>query len=86
VLLPSCFIPQAPRVFIVERYLQSQSCLKSQGGLSISFLQSPVPKRSTVFRSVPRFCETGRVSDRKSSGCPTVLDGESVENIRHSLV
>ena len=77
---------QTPRVFIVERYLQSQSYLKCQGDLRIFFPKSPVPEKSTVFRSVPLFCETGSVSDRKSSGCPTALDGESEKNIRNSLV
>jgi hypothetical protein len=87
VLLPSCFFfPQAPRVFTVERYLKSQSYLKCQGDLRISFPKFPVPETSTVFRSVPRFSETGSVSDRESSGCPTALGDKSVENIRHFLV
>lgn len=80
------FFPQARRVFIVERYLQCQSYLKCQGDLRISFPKTPVPEKSTVFRSVLRSCGTGSVSDRKSSGYPTALDDESVENIRYSLV
>ena len=89
--LKSCFylhafFPQAPRLFIVERYLQSQSYLKCQGDLKISFPKTPVPGKSTEFRSVLRSCGTGSVSDWKSSGYPKALDDESVEDIRHYLV
>jgi hypothetical protein len=73
---------EARRVLIAENYLQSQSYLKCQDDFRSAFPKSPVPDRSG-FRLVANFRETGL---RKSSGHPTVLNGMSVENMRHSLV
>lgn len=45
-----------------------------------------VPDKSTVFSLVARVGETVSVSERKRSGCLTLLHEMRVEGIRHSLV
>jgi len=50
-------------LLIAENCLQSQSYLKFQDGFRSTFLEYQVPDKSTVFRSMAHFRETGSVGD-----------------------
>jgi hypothetical protein len=64
---------QVQPVFIVENYLSSCSYLTFQNEFRNTFLDSPVPKKSTVSHLVNLFHETGSVHDRNRSTWPSVL-------------
>jgi hypothetical protein len=48
---------------IAENCLQSQSYLKCQDDFRSTFLEYQVPDKSTVFRSMAHFRETGSLGD-----------------------
>jgi transposase len=73
------------RVFIVEHYLTSRNYLTSQKEFRDTFLDSPVPNKSTVSRLVNRFRDTGNMQDRNRSGRPSVLSDDSLDDIRQTL-
>jgi hypothetical protein len=75
-------LSQAKFSFIVEHCLQSQSYLKCQDDFRSAIPKSEV---NSISSSSP-FCETGSVSDRKTSGRATVLNDVSVGNFRLSFV
>jgi hypothetical protein len=50
---------QVQRVFIVEHCLTSRSYLTCQNEFRDTFPDSPVPNKSTVYRLVNRFGDTG---------------------------
>jgi hypothetical protein len=75
---------QVQRVFIVEHYLASRSYLTCHSEFRDTFPDSPVPNKSTISRLVNRFRDTGSVQDRNRSGRPSVLSGNSLDNIRHT--
>jgi transposase len=77
---------QVQRVFIVEHYLASRSYLTCQKEIRDTFHDSPVPNKSTVSRLVNRFRDTGSLQDRNRSGRPSVLSGDSLDDIRQNLL
>jgi transposase len=80
-----CF-SQVQRVFIVEHYLASRSYLTCQSEFRDTFLDSPVPSKSTISRLVNRFRDTGSVQDRNRSGRTLVLIEDSLDDIRQTLL
>jgi hypothetical protein len=72
---------QVQRVFIVEHYLASRSYLTCQNEFRDTFIDSPVPNKSTVSRLVNRFRDTGSVQDRNLSGRPSVLSDDSFDDM-----
>jgi hypothetical protein len=77
---------QVQRVFIVEHYLASRSYLNCQNEFRDTFPDSPVPNNSTVSRLVNRFRHTGSVQDRNRSGRASVLNDDSLDDIRQTLL
>jgi hypothetical protein len=45
-----------------------------------------VPNKSTIFRLVNRFRDTGSVQDKNRSGRPSVLSDDSLDDIRQTLL
>jgi hypothetical protein len=74
------------RVFIVEHYLAPRSYLTYQNEFRETFPDFPVPNKSTISRLVNRFRDTGSVQDRHRSGRPSVLSGDSLDDIRQTLL
>jgi hypothetical protein len=60
--------------------------LDYQNDLRDTFSDSPVPNKSTVSRLVNRFRDTGSVLDRNRSGRPSVLNDDSLDDIRQTLL
>jgi hypothetical protein len=80
------FFSQVQRVFIVEHYQASRCYLTCQNEIRDTFLDSPVPNKSTISRLVNRFHDTGSVQDRNRSGRPSVLSDDSLDDIRQTLL
>jgi hypothetical protein len=77
------YFSQVQRVFIVEHYLASRSYLTYRMSWD-TFPDSPVPNKSTS-RLVNSFRDTGSVQDRNRSGRPSVLNDDSLDDIRQTL-
>jgi hypothetical protein len=78
---------QVQWVFIVYHYLASHSYFTCQNEFRDTFPNSPVPNNSTVSRLVSRFFrDTGSMQDRNTSGRPSVLSDDSLDNIRQTLL
>jgi hypothetical protein len=73
------------RVFIVEHCLASRPYLTCQNEFRDTFLDSPVPDKSTISRLVNRFRDTGSVQDRNRSGRTSALSDDSLDDIRQTL-
>jgi hypothetical protein len=60
--------------------------LTCQNEFRDTFPDSSVPNKSTVSRLVNRFRDTGSVQVSKSSGRPSVLSDDSLDDIRQTLL
>jgi hypothetical protein len=79
------FFLQDQHVFILEHYFSTQSFAECQNAFRNSFPDSVVPNESTI-QCLERFRETGRISEKRRSGRPSVLSNDSLEDIRARLL
>jgi hypothetical protein len=77
---------QVQRVFIVEHYLASRSYLTLQNEFRDTFPDSPVQNKPTISRLVNHSRDTRNVQDRNRSDRPSVLNDESFDDFRQTLL
>jgi transposase len=77
---------QVQRLFIIEHYLASRSYFTCQNEFRDTFPDSPLSNKSTIYRLVNRFRDTGSVQDSNRSGRPLVLSDDSLNDIRQTLL
>jgi hypothetical protein len=75
---------QVQHVFIAEHYPASHSYLICQNECTDTFPYPVVPNRSPVFRLMDR--DTGNVQERNRSGRTSVLNDDSLDDVRRTLL
>jgi hypothetical protein len=69
-------------IFVVKHYFHNESYALCQE----AFPNDTVPNKTTIYRIITKFEETGSVCDRKHIRRRTVLNGDTQENVRLSLL
>ena len=73
------------RVFIIESYFAYKSYKRVKDKFRLKFPNSAVPNNTTITRLINKFRETGSVQDRKSTGRPSVLTEQVLDNVKQRL-
>lgn len=73
------------RVFIIESYFAYKSYERVKDEFRLKFPNSAVPNNTTITRLINKFRETGSVQDRKSTGRPSVLTEQVLDNVKQRL-
>jgi transposase len=85
VICDEIFFSQHQRAFIHQHYFSNRSYAEYQNAFRNSFPDSLEPNKSTVQRLVERFRETWSTGEKRRSGRPSVLNNDSLEDIRARL-
>lgn len=70
------------RIFVVEEYLKTQSFLSCQEAFEVKFPGVSIPNKSSIYRLIKKFKETGSVGNKKHNRRRTVLNEEMLVDIR----
>jgi hypothetical protein len=74
------------KIFVVKHYFRNESYVFCQGDFQEAFPNDTVPKKTTVYRIITKFEETGSVCDRKHNRRRTVLNDNTLQDVRLSLL
>lgn len=76
---------QDERVFIVESYFSTQSLVAVQDLFRRKYRNKPAPNKTSVLRLVAKFRQTGSVNNKEHNRSVTVLNTETLAEIKHRL-
>jgi hypothetical protein len=74
------------RIFVVKHYFRKESYALCQEAFQEAFPNDTLPNRKTICRIITKFEETGSVCDRKHNRRRTVLNDDTLEDVRLSLL
>lgn len=74
------------RVFMVEEYFKFRSYVICATRFRERFPGCSPPQKPTIYRAVTRFRRTGSVLDRKRVRTSTILDEQTLDEVRQRLI
>jgi hypothetical protein len=78
-------ITHEQRIFVVKRYFLNESYALCQEAFQEAFPNDTVPNKTTIYRIITKFVETGSVCDRKHNHRRTVLNDDTLKDVRLSF-
>jgi hypothetical protein len=70
------------RIFVVKHYFLNESYALCQGAFQEVFPNNTVSNKTTIYRIITKFEETGSVRDRKRNRRGTVLNDDTLQDVR----
>jgi hypothetical protein len=74
------------RTFVVKHYFCNESCVLCQEAFQETFPNDTVPNKTTIYCIITKSEETGFVCDRKHNRRLTILNDDTLEDVRLSLL
>jgi hypothetical protein len=74
------------KFFVMKHYFCNESYALCQEAFQETFSDNTVPNKTTIYRIITKFEETGSVCDRTHNRRSTVLNDDTLEDVRLSLL